>query len=602
MQPFVWKVNLQFMRLLFFIALLVTLVRFEAKACFILFARDGNRILVANHEDWTAGDGAVRIIPPAQGRYGSIIFTFSSEGWAQGGMNEKGLFFDAARTPYQEVFFDGKREPATFIWQTILDKASNVEEAIEILQQYNIPELSEVTVMLADASGNAVLVGAYNHSVGVRPVAGNTLLQTNFNQWHPELSEERTCSRYNAASLHVAQFKEVSVENMLSILKKTHQDSLTVYSNIYDLQNKTVYTYNKRNFNQPLTVQLPDFFKNGDCMVSLDSLVKDDDYWKVCLSQRKSMKTIKGKVTDEQGAPLPYVNIGVPGQNVGTLSDPDGSFEISLSTTLLADTLRFSSIGYKEHKASINKLSDSTTVRLQSTATMLKEVTISGKRLDRKTKRIGWMGGKDGVLPLDTLQGGGAVALLVEAPASPIFVDKLQVRLMYNSKDTARLRLHFFAYDSLHDRPGEELLTKEIILEERKRFGWLRFDLSDKNILLDKKKFFVGFEWIDDQQTRKRMISGLKEWEAWKRAQFEAGNKKVEKIEESGKDAHATYKYDGNMMDWPGFKDLPPFTGLMIESGKTDDTIRLRTFERKTSFGEWKEINATLNAVITVVY
>jgi hypothetical protein len=56
------------------------------------------------------------------------------------------------------------------------------------------------------------------------------------------------------------------------------------------------------------------------------------------------------------------------------------------------------------------------------------------------------------------------------------------------------------------------------------------------------------------------------------------------------------------MMDWPGFKDLPPFTGLMIESGKTDDTLRLRTFERKTSFGEWKEINATLNVVVTVTY
>jgi hypothetical protein len=119
--------------------------------------------------------------------------------------------------------------------------------------------------------------------------------------------------------------------------------------------------------------------------------------------------------------------------------------------------------------------------------------------------------------------------------------------------------------------------------------------------LLNKKKFFVGFEWIDDMQTRKRMISGLKKWEAWKRAEFEAGNKKVEYIEASA-NAAASYKYHGNMMDWPGFKELPPFTGLMIESGKTDETFRLRTFERKTSFGEWKEIKATLNAVVTVIY
>jgi hypothetical protein len=56
------------------------------------------------------------------------------------------------------------------------------------------------------------------------------------------------------------------------------------------------------------------------------------------------------------------------------------------------------------------------------------------------------------------------------------------------------------------------------------------------------------------------------------------------------------------MKDRPGFQDLPPFTGLMIESGKTDETLRLRTFERKTSIGEWKEIAATLNAVVTVIY
>ncbi len=590
------------MRLPFLIGFFLIIATFETQACFILFARDANRILVANHEDWTARDGAMRIIPPTAGRYGSIIFTFASEGWAQGGMNEKGLFFDAARTPFQEIFFEGKSNPTGFIWQTILDQAANVKEAIAILQQHNLPELSEVTVMLADASGNAVLVGAHNHSVGIWPVAGATLLQTNFNQWHPNLSNEPACWRYDTATRHLAQFKEVSVENILSILRKTHQDSMTVYSNIYDLKNKTVYIYNKRNFDHALTVQLPEFFQNGDCLLSLDSLEKYNDYSKVCLVKKTNIKTIRGKITDEHGAPLPYVNIGIPGQNVGTLSDPDGSFEISLPGTFLTDTLRFSSIGYKEHKLCINKLSDSATVVLQSTATLLNEVTIFSKRLDRKTLRLGWMGGKDGVLPLDTLQGGGAVALLVEAPERPLFVDRLQVRLMYNSKDTARLRLHFFEYDSLQDRPGKELLSKEIILEERKRFGWLRFDLSDKNILLDKKKFFVGFEWIDDTQTRKRMISGLKKWEAWKREQFQAGNKKVEYIVEPGNDAYPTYKYHGNMMDWPGFKDLPPFTGLMIESGKTDDTIRLRTFERKTSFGEWKEINATLNVVVTVIY
>jgi hypothetical protein len=55
-------------------------------------------------------------------------------------------------------------------------------------------------------------------------------------------------------------------------------------------------------------------------------------------------------------------------------------------------------------------------------------------------------------------------------------------------------------------------------------------------------------------------------------------------------------------MTWPGFRKLPPFTGLMIQTGKDEKTMSLKTFERKTSFGQWIEIHSTLNAVVTVKY
>ena len=206
------------------------------------------------------------------------------------------------------------------------------------------------------------------------------------------------------------------------------------------------------------------------------------------------------------------------------------------------------------------------------------------------------MGGRDGVLPFDTAQGGGAVALLVEAPSQSLFVEKLQVRLMYNSKDSLKFRFHIYSYDSVKGIPGEELLSKEIMLPGDKKFGWLRYDLAKHKIALSAKRFCIGFEWIDDRQTREQLLAGLKEWEAWKKEEFKKGNPKVS-IEQSGH-----YKYKGNMMDWPGFSKLPPFAGLMVETGKHEKTTALKTFERKTSFGEWKEISSTLNAVITVSY
>ncbi len=47
----------------------------NCQACFIIFLKDENNILVANHEDWFASDAAIKINRQTNNRYGSIIFT-----------------------------------------------------------------------------------------------------------------------------------------------------------------------------------------------------------------------------------------------------------------------------------------------------------------------------------------------------------------------------------------------------------------------------------------------------------------------------------------------------------------------------------------------
>ena len=585
---------------------LLSTLHHPTTACFILFAKGDSNILVANHEDWFASDAAVKINPPSGSKYGSVVFTFLTEGWAQGGMNEKGLFFDGAQTPFQEIIFGSdKQKPMTYPWQEILDKAATVKEALGILQRYSLPELTEATIMLADATGEAVIVGVHNNKLDVRTLSGDYMIQTNFNRWHPELSDEPACQRYLLAEQNISLTPNADVDDLLSILKQTHQDSLTQYSNIYDLTNKTIYTYNKRNFEHPITTALPDIFEHGDCILSLDSLEGNDLHFTNCSNLDSKPITLAGKVVDEQGAPIPYANIGVFEKNIGTLSDPDGTFEITLPVQIANDSLIFSMVGFETKKILIKNLSTMTSpllLRLNAKATVLNEITVSAKKLHRKVARLGWMGGKDGVLPLDTVMGGGAVALLVEAPQVPFYIEKLQVRLMYNSKDTLKLRFHVYEFDSANRQPGKDLLTREIILTENKKFGWLRFDLEMENILLNERRVCVGFEWIDERKDRIRMLKGLRNWEDWKKDQYDLGNKKVQIIPQENNQTGVAYKYYGNMMDWPGFKSLPPFTGLMVENGKQPETIKLLTFERKTSFGEWKEIPSTLNAVITISY
>lgn len=576
----------------------------QASACFILYLNDGKKIIVGNHEDWFARDAAMRVYPPLPGRYGSVVFTFYSEGWAQGGMNEHGLFFDAAQTPYQEVKKDGKETFPGYIWQAVLDRCKTVDEAIDFIQKFALPDLAESHIVIADAVGHAARIGVKSGSIVIEKKDGPWLLQTNFNPWQPELSEDPVCRRYQAGEDWLRVHGEASAENMKSILEKTHQDSLTIYSNIYDLTAKTITTYTRLDFKQPVVVSLPKIFQVGACMLPLDTLVRSADAWKNCRTTSPAGLTIGGKVLDAQtGEPIPFANIGLARRNIGTLSDPDGTFVLDIPQLWREEAVMFSSVGYLP--ASItpgNRPSGPVTIMLQPHSQVLEAVTVKGKKLNRRA-RLGWMGGRDGILPFDTIQGGGVAALLVEAPVVPVLAEKLQVRLMYNSKDTLRFRFHIYSFDSIAQTPGEELLQRDIMLTETKRFGWLRFDLASYAIAIDRKKFCIGFEWIDNRSTRQRMLTGLQAWEKWKRSEYENGNSQVEKssVNQDGKIV-ATYKYHGNMMNWPGFKDLPPFTGLMIETGKNEKTMALRTFERKTSFGTWKEVKSTLNAVITVAY
>ena len=579
------------------LACLVFSFFFCAKACLILFLTNGKEVLVAIHEDWFARDAAVKFSPAGIERFASITFTFMREGWAQGGLNEHGLFFDGAYTPYQEIEFDAEKSDFSgYIWQSMLDKCRNVEEAIAFISSYRLPDLEEAHIMLADASGRAALVGVENHKV-VISYAEELLLQTNFNPWQPELSEEPGCKRYQKAMQLVKTDSILTNETMLDVLQSTHQDSLTVYSNIYDLKARTVTVYDRLNFNAPYTFRFDSQFPATETILPLANRSSKSTVLP------SSNYTVHGRVQNQEGEGLAFVNIGVEGTNYGTISDPDGSFELKVSAELLKDSISFSSIGFGTKKIRIQEFLSNQLIVLAEHARVLDEVVVEEKKR-YKIARLGYMKGKDGILPFDTLQGGGAVALLLNAPRKGFYVDKLQFRLMYNSKDTLQFRLHFYAYDAACDCPGEELLHDELILKEQQTYGWVRFNLADQDLFIDANQFFVGLEWIDLRKTRRSMLEGLRDWESWKKQRYEEGDPKVEKIASKHPDGSpwTYFKYHGNMMNWRGWNTLPPFTGLMIETGKTKKTASLRTFERKTSFSPWVEKAVTLNAVVVVSY
>ena len=80
---------------------------------------------------------------------------------------------------------------------------------------------------------------------------------------------------------------------------------------------------------------------------------------------------IKGIIVDENKLPIPYVNIWVEGENIGTTSQEDGTFIINCTEEKI---LVFSAIGYENQKTALNKTNQ---IVLKSKTLSLNEVVIT---------------------------------------------------------------------------------------------------------------------------------------------------------------------------------------------------------------------------------
>ncbi|QWX82944.1 SusC/RagA family TonB-linked outer membrane protein [Cellulophaga sp. HaHaR_3_176] len=97
-------------------------------------------------------------------------------------------------------------------------------------------------------------------------------------------------------------------------------------------------------------------------------------------------KTISGTVSDQDGLPLPGVNILVVGTSNGTQTDFDGNYTIKADT---GTTILFSYVGQKDNKVVVGS---SSTINIQMTedAEALEEVVVTALGIKKAEKSIGY--------------------------------------------------------------------------------------------------------------------------------------------------------------------------------------------------------------------
>ena len=192
-----------------------------------------------------------------------------------------------------------------------------------------------------------------------------------------------------------------------------------------------------------------------------------------------------------------YVNIGIVGKNVGTVSDQNGNYSLIIRSEHYEDTLKFSCIGY--HSYSI-KVSDfmkmkNGNVSLEKRDYDLSEIVIRPKNTRQRT--LGFTGrGKVTVACFaDSVRGAEVGVIMKNKNRS--FIKEVNINFIVCSYDTIFFRLNI--YKVLGEMQFENILKDPVYIISTKKEvkNKLTVDLRHHNLVVD-GDFLVTFEHVKD--------------------------------------------------------------------------------------------------------
>lgn len=199
---------------------------------------------------------------------------------------------------------------------------------------------------------------------------------------------------------------------------------------------------------------------------------------------------IKGIVLDENNKPIPYVNIWIENENIGTTSNQYGSFNIDSNNDKI---LVFSAVGYESLKT---KVESGQNVVLQTAIQQLKEVLIR-TRTGKEKMEINKFNNKE----ITSFHfANNRPTIIAKFIQNSSLIEKYPflkiISFLSNCQTpTAKIKIRFYDVDN-EGNPGEDYSHDYVLVSVKKGKRTVTLDLSDKNISIPKEGLFLAFEWM----------------------------------------------------------------------------------------------------------
>jgi hypothetical protein len=210
--------------------------------------------------------------------------------------------------------------------------------------------------------------------------------------------------------------------------------------------------------------------------------------WIFLIVTQFAFSQIRGVVKDSiSGEPIPYVNIWVENETIGTTSETNGSFSLDLKEEKV---LVFSALGYEVKKAS----SKSEVILLKPKVFELKEVVIEQPKF-KKEIEIGTKLQKTSVRISDQVGNlKGRYFAFKEEYKNSKFIRN--IRIFTDSKvNNSKFKIRVLSVD-INGFPDSDILNEDLIITVKKGKRENIINLQDYNLIFPENGIFVVFETL----------------------------------------------------------------------------------------------------------
>ncbi|MBI9058590.1 MAG: carboxypeptidase-like regulatory domain-containing protein [Labilibaculum sp.] len=181
------------------------------------------------------------------------------------------------------------------------------------------------------------------------------------------------------------RFSELSLTDALDTLAAKNNCYFTYNSNLFSKEKKVSLEEIDTPLNIILRKLIPDTSLNFQ-LVNKHIIIVPNNYKKskaltTDLIPYLSYRKISGKITDQNSKTgLPYASLGLRGKHVGTITNQDGDFTLTLSSNNIHDTLVVSYVGYKNTEIPVSEITENKIhIKLKEDFISLQEVIIRNK-------------------------------------------------------------------------------------------------------------------------------------------------------------------------------------------------------------------------------